>query len=252
MQLKTSYVVAIALTCIAGFVDAVGYINLGRIYTANMSGNSVGVGIELSSRNWIEMLRRAWPVLAYVVGLLFCRILLHVGAIRGIRRMASAAFSCEIVLLILVCSNSLFGHYLSWALPFAYIGLMAVAMGIQNAALTHFSSLTLHTGFVTGTLVKFAEQLAKYLVWLAGAVGRERGSLKGLLDGSRKQQSFQVAAFLAIIWTTYVIGALGGALGTHRFGLRWLIPAILSLAALIGVDLTHPLAVRDEQEQAGA
>jgi uncharacterized membrane protein YoaK (UPF0700 family) len=72
---KTAHFSVVLLAVVAGFVDAVGFITLGHIYTANMSGNSVGVGIELGSRHWPETLRTMWPVLAYVIGRLFCRLL---------------------------------------------------------------------------------------------------------------------------------------------------------------------------------
>ncbi|MBV9760400.1 MAG: DUF1275 family protein [Acidobacteriaceae bacterium] len=38
------------ITWLAGYVDAVGFLSLSHIYTANMSGNSVAVGIQLASR----------------------------------------------------------------------------------------------------------------------------------------------------------------------------------------------------------
>ena len=39
--------IALSLTVVGGFVDAVGYIALFQVFTANMSGNSVHVGMYL-------------------------------------------------------------------------------------------------------------------------------------------------------------------------------------------------------------
>ncbi len=183
MQDKAPYFIAILLTGIAGFVDAVGFLTLGHIYTANMSGNSVALGIQATSQNWPEAIRRLCPVVGYVVGVLFCRLLIAVGARHRIRAIASITLLCEIALL---APASLTRHQpadLAGAIIFSYIGLLSIAMGIQNATLTHFSSLNLNTGFVTGTLVKFAEQLTKYLTWLYDHVrAHPKNTARALVD----------------------------------------------------------------------
>lgn len=58
--------VALALTWIAGVVDAIGFLSFAQIYTANMSGNSVAFGIALAEQNWPKAFLRFWPVLLYV------------------------------------------------------------------------------------------------------------------------------------------------------------------------------------------
>ena len=47
MRSRAQIYIAGFLTWIAGFVDAVGFLALVQIYTANMSGNSVAIGIRL-------------------------------------------------------------------------------------------------------------------------------------------------------------------------------------------------------------
>lgn len=240
---KLPFVLAAFLTWIAGFVDAVGYLSLRKIYTANMSGNSVAVGIEWASRNWPELAWRLWPVVTYVAGLLFCRILLEIGARERIRSIASIAFLFEIALLV----PALLAH-----LPGASVGvaLLAAAMGIQNGALTHFSSLTVHTGFVTGTLVKFAEEFTKYLTWAFDHVRSSREPLRNFAAQSLKQRHLKIALLLAFIWFAYIVGAVCGALGDYAAAMKALVIPVAALAALVLVDLRWPLALREEQDQA--
>lgn len=249
MRNKTQLGVAGFLTWIAGFVDAVGFISLTHIYTANMSGNSVAIGIEAFAHNWSETLRRLCPVIAYVIGLLFCRLLIEFGAQERIRRIASVAFLFEIGFLIPVCWASGRGVGNALAPAFIYTALLAIAMGVQNAALTHFSSLTLHTGFVTGTLLKFAEEFAKFLTLTFDRLRSPGVSVGSVLKNSSGQKSFQVASWLAFMWTLYVAGAFVGALGDGRLQLRALVVPIISLAILIAVDIHRPLALREEIEQ---
>lgn len=246
MRLNLPLFVAALLTWIAGFVDAVGFVSLGGIYTANMSGNSVAVGIRAAAQNWPEMLHRFWPVAVYVVGLLLCRILLEIGARDRIRAIASVAFAAEIVLLFPACLAT---STQAGANPFTYIALLALAMGIQNAVLTHFSSLTIHSGFVTGTLLKFTEEFTKFLTSVFDQRKNAGSSLKTAVARSSKQKPFRLAVWLAFIWILYVIGASCGTFGHYRIRLQSLAIPIAGLAALMLVDRYRPLAAFDEREQ---
>lgn len=249
MQGKTPLFVAALLTWIAGFVDAVGFLALGQIYTANMSGNSVSLGIHLSRVDWQAAAGRAWPVGAYLAGLLFSRLLIQFGARREIRNIASLAIVCELALLAPVWMGrppfpQSPSHY---SIP--YVGLLAASMGIQNAALTRFSLLTLHTGFVTGTLVKLAEEFAKYLTWLWDNLGARTQTIARVMRDSFHQKAFHVSVWLGAIWVTYVVGAVGGALATAQSGLKSLAVPIVLLCIVIAVDVYRPLGLRDEQVQ---
>jgi uncharacterized membrane protein YoaK (UPF0700 family) len=246
MQGKMALLLAAFLTWMAGFVDAVGYLSLGQIYTANMSGNSVAIGIHAFSGEWTEAFRRLLPVVAYFAGLLFCRLLIAYGAWHQIRRIACVTLLWEIALLIPVClASGPTGVVLSWS----FIGMLAGAMGVQNATLTHFSTLTVHTGFVTGTLVKCAENMAHYLTWVWNQNRHKKQPLFLVLARSSEQKAFTTGSLLALIWLAYVIGACFGALGQHLYKFRSLLVPIVGLACVGAVDLHQPLAIREEREQ---
>lgn len=234
------------LTWMAGFVDAVGYLSLGQIYTANMSGNSVAVGIHLVSGEWTETLRRLLPVIAYFLGLLYCRLLIAYGASRHIRRIASLTLLCEIALLVPVCLSA---GPAPTALSWTFIGLLAGAMGVQNATLTHFSNLTVHTGFVTGTLVKCAENMASYLKWAWDQIMHKKRSVFEVLARSEERKSLSRGLWLALIWLAYVIGACFGAFGQHFYRFRSLLVPIIGLVCIGAIDFHQPLALREEREQ---
>ncbi|SRR5579884_75886 len=250
MRSRAQIYISGSLTWIAGFVDAAGFLALLQIYTANMSGNSVAFGIQLWNQNWVEALRRGWPVAIYVIGSLIGRILLEIGARLKIRPMASIAFCIEIALLLPVSV----AHSLVWSesaslADFAFIGLLALAMGIQNATLTRFSSLTLHTGFVTGTLLKFAEQFTKYLTWCFDEMHRHGMPFTNVLRKSGRQKDFQLSVWLGSVWAAYVIGAICGAAAHSAIDLKCLFVPIAGLAILALIDLQNPLAVKEEEEQ---
>jgi uncharacterized membrane protein YoaK (UPF0700 family) len=242
-------VLAAFLTWIAGFVDAVGYLSLDKIYTANMSGNSVAIGMNIAAQNWVEAARRVTPVAAYVIGLLFCRLLVLFSGRNKFRSVASLAFLCEMGLLIPVAVIATPHPGKQLGFPLLLIALLALGMGIQNAALTHFSTMTVHTGFVTGTLVKSMEQLAAYVACLWDRVREPGGHLALKLRQSFGWKEFRLSAWLMMIWGAYVIGALCGAYGKFAFSTRALFLPLGGILAVIGIDLKHPLAFQDEEEQ---
>ena len=53
---------------VAGFVDAVGYIVLFHMFTANMSGNSVALGIHIGQGQWSQVFHRLFPIPLFMFG----------------------------------------------------------------------------------------------------------------------------------------------------------------------------------------
>ena len=232
MEPQVRYGVSGLLTWVAGYVDAVGWLTWRHTYTANMSGNSVAIGIQSAAGAWGETALRVWPVAMYVAGLVVCRIAIEMAARRRQARVAWLLFLIEMALLAgaIVLQPGLFGG----------IALLALAMGFQNAALTKFGGTTLHTGFVTGELVKFSEHFTKYLFWLNDG---------GRLAASPQEQPFRRAVWMLALWMAYVAGAVSGALADKRWALPALLAPLCALAMLAFYDLRSPLAVAEEKEQ---
>jgi uncharacterized membrane protein YoaK (UPF0700 family) len=95
------------------------------------------------------------------------------------------------------------GRTISWS-------LYRLAMGLQNATLTHFGPLTVRTTHVTGTLSNLADELVQYLVWFKAHAG-SAGRFSHAVRASRAQPSFRAACFLASAWLSYGAGATLGA-----------------------------------------
>jgi uncharacterized membrane protein YoaK (UPF0700 family) len=81
----------IALTSVAGFVDAIGYLNLGDVYVANMSGNRIAIGIPAAQGNVGEVWRFGWPVISFTFGLLLSRFVINRGIECNWRSIAAQA-----------------------------------------------------------------------------------------------------------------------------------------------------------------
>jgi len=196
--------VALALTWIAGFIDIVGYIVLYHVFAANMTGNTVALGRGLADGDWGLVLRRGFAIPMFVLGLIVSRLALHLSQEKSAPRVAGGLFGMEVLLLATftvfgsqemshgrIPSEAGWTYYLLVALP-------AMAMGLQNATLTHFGPLTVRTTHVTGTLSNLADELVQYLVWLKEHTG-SAGRFFQAVRASRIQPSFRAACFLASV-----------------------------------------------------
>lgn len=245
--------VALCLTSIGGFVDAVGYIALFQIFTANMSGNSVHLGMYLANRDWAGFLRPACAVASYVSAMIITRVAVQVAGRRRVRSIASLTLAVEALLLLLFARATPAMHLgqvadLQSSAYFTLVAILAFAMGVQTGTLTHIGALTVYTTFVTGTLTKFAESFTRALFWAYDYL-RLSGRMSQVVSSAPQQKDVRTSAFLALVWLCYLIGAMLGAIATYRWELRSLyLPAVL-LVVFIVIDQFYPLGMEEERRQ---
>jgi uncharacterized membrane protein YoaK (UPF0700 family) len=249
---RAKAILALALTAVGGFVDAVGYIALFLIYTANMSGNSVHVGMYLGQRNWAEAVRFVCAIASYFVGLLATRVAIEIAGRAGHKRIASFTLGVEAALLAIFAHATPVMHFgrmqdLHSAAHFALIALLAFAMGVQTATLTRVGALTIYTTFVTGTLTKLTESLTRFVFWMHDEL-RQSGT-SHIVRQAVTQRDARESAMLAATWSCYVLGAAMGTILKARWELRALYLPVAVLAGFIVVDRLWPIAVQEEQEQ---
>ena len=256
-QLGTAAKVATALclTVVGGFVDAVGYIALFEVFTANMSGNSIHIGLYLAQQDWPNLLRPFCAVVAYVVGMLMTRIAIEVAGRRSLTRIASFTLGLEAVLLAVFAHATPrmhFGQIADLHSPayFSFVALLAFAMGVQTATLTNFGALTVYTTFVTGTLTKLTESATRSLFWIVDEL--RRTGISHIVKAGAGQRDIQQVAMLSSIWICYVAGAAAGALAKSHWELRALYAPVAVLAGFVVLDLIWSIGVEEEKRQTGS
>jgi uncharacterized membrane protein YoaK (UPF0700 family) len=247
---------ALTLTAIGGFVDAVGYIALFQIFTANMSGNSVHIGITLGDLNFSNLPRPACAIVAFVAGMTLTRIAITIAARKGIQRFATYTLALEALLLALFARTTPameMGQVvdLHSALYFSLVALLAFAMGVQTATLTHVGAMTVYTTFVTGTLTKFSESLTRALFWCYDQAAQSRRRMFDIVRLAPKQRDMRETAFLAAVWNCYLVGATLGTFSKGRWELRSLYLPVAVLVVIIVVDQFRPIGVQEEKHQRG-
>jgi uncharacterized membrane protein YoaK (UPF0700 family) len=247
-------VVALSLTAIGGFVDAVGYIALFQIFTANMSGNSVHIGMYLGKESWLELARPLCAVVSYVVGMALTRIAVEIAGRRDVRRIASLTLTVEAILLLVFAHATPamhLGQIVDQQSPgyFALVVVLAFAMGVQTGTLTHIGALTIYTTFVTGTLTKLTESLTRVLFW--GYDQLRQSGVSHIVRAAAKQKDMREGTMLAGTWTCYVVGAALGTVSKQRWELRALYIPVVVLAGFILLDQFRPIDVEEEKHQTG-
>jgi uncharacterized membrane protein YoaK (UPF0700 family) len=233
---------ALLLSTTAGFVDAVGWLELSHVYTANMTGNTVDVGRGLALFDLAEVALRAWPIGMFVAGLLISSLVFEAGRRRRARRTPALVLALEAALLLAFAAS---GGRSQAARPggasfYLLVALPCVAMGLQNATLTRVGALTVRTTHVTGTLSRMAGFLAE---WVVSAYDRLRGT------GSRpRRASARKALLLFGLWSGYVAGATAGVVLLKQW-LSWALafPAV-ALFAAAAVAALHPYAATRAHE----
>jgi uncharacterized membrane protein YoaK (UPF0700 family) len=151
----------IALTFAAGVVDAVSYLGLGQIFTANMTGNVVFLALAVGERSLLTALHSVGALLGFSIGAIIAgQILANQTAPGTWPRRVTWLLCCELACLLAfavlwVGVNGVPGQDLLYIL----IGLSSFGMGLQNAAARHLHVPGLTTTVVTTALTGFMVDL---------------------------------------------------------------------------------------------
>lgn len=226
---------------VAGFTDAIGWITLFGVFTANMTGNTSKLGISLGEGHFADALSRLVPIPAFVVGVCIGAVIFELA-----RRVSTnppialflaiqAAMISSFMILGLSMDVSTDLEETS-ALFFLLTALLAGAMGLQTAVLRRVGSITVHTTFISGMLLLFAVHAVGYLF---RSLDRRRGI--DLDDSSSVSSSPEVFRFAGTIWLGFLVGAVLGSLGIATVGMWALCLPIGVLLLAVALDLRAEL-----------
>jgi len=140
---------AVCLAALAGYVDAIGFIQLGGFFVSFMSGNSTRAAVGLVEH--LPDAGRAFTLIGAFVGGVICGSL--AGSRTGRRRRS--------VILVLVAGALVFAALTQGAGLILVAGVaMAFAMGAENAIFEHQGEVRVGLTYMTGALVKFGQRIA--------------------------------------------------------------------------------------------
>ena len=188
---------------VAGIADAVGYLTMGGVFAANMTGNTVLAGVALVALNGREAWHHLAPLLAFFAGAMVSRLLLRLTGSPRPSLIAEAAILGIVGFLPLEQEVA--------------VVVVAAAMGIQASAITQFARVAVSTVVVTSTLARTADAV-----------------LDRLWPGQRDETpAIANPRLLAMTWVGYFAGAVIGALLLKVLAWPLLVPAGLLLLLLV-------------------
>lgn len=144
-----------ALTVVSGFVDAVSYLGLGHVFTANMTGNVVLIGFAAAGAPGFSIPASLCALALFLVGAL-CggRMAVHTRSTRSLLQLA-LVFEATFTATAAIVAGAVPSIGSGWP-RYVVIALLAFAMGIRNAAVRHIGVPDMTTTVLTMTLTGLA------------------------------------------------------------------------------------------------
>ncbi|MET9757861.1 YoaK family protein [Streptomyces sp. NPDC006372] len=223
------------LTVLAGAVDAVSFLTMGKVFCALLTGNVLFLSFALAGEGQVPVARPAVAIAAFMAGAAVADVVLKRLAARG-RDWFPAGLVCEAVLLVTAGVLTLAEHGTEAVADVddhTVVALVALAMGVRASTV-----LRVH---VPGMPTLLSQTAIAELI--DDVLRRPQVALHGMTAGQRLARTR---------WTATVGGIFtGGVLGT-----LWLVPlgtgrALLVIAAAVLLLAAATAAVRSRAEKAG-
>lgn len=202
----------VILAWISGCFDALSFLGPGRVFTANMTGNTVLLGLGIAQGNLPATLRSLVAVAGFSLGAFSASLL-----VEGNYTTRRPGWSLQTLRALLIESGLLLIFALGWLLAppgnvttITLIAIAALAMGQQSAIVTSLGFPGISTTYISGTITTFMTNLGRRLFLSA------RGQAPGLLNSTPQVEHEHPARLLAV-WSTYLVAAIIAGYGELHF-----------------------------------
>lgn len=217
----------VVLTAGAASTDAMTYLGLGKVFPANMTGNTVLLAIGTASGDYAHTIRSVVTLGGFITGAALA------GVATGARGTRTWTPALRLVLLAeLLVQLAVLGWWLtlpakpSGAPQLALLGMLGVTMGAQSGAVARLP-VGVSTTYITGTWTAVS-------TWVAAR----------LRPGTRPDRS-QDVVLQATVLACYVAAAFGSG---YLYEYAGPVDMVLPVAAVLVVSLTLALR-RPEPER---
>jgi uncharacterized membrane protein YoaK (UPF0700 family) len=201
--------VLLGMTAVTGLVDAVSFLSLGSVFTANMTGNILILSFATARVTGLSVARSSTALIAFFAGAILGGRITASASSDSRMRFAAQAFLLEVIFLSAAsfCSIGYRGDLVEHSLqPLVLIAFTGLAMGTRNAAVRKLAIPDLTTTVLTLTVTGIAAD-------------------SSLAKGSNPRLARRVGSVLAI----FVGAALGAVV------IRYSISAALALATALSI-----------------
>lgn len=221
---------AAILAFTAGEVDVSGYLGL-RQFTSHMSGTTASLAAALAANTPEVLTKTGVVLLSFLCGAVACALLVNFSRRREREGQFALPLLLEAILLLIAAALGNMRH--TAVLP--TLGILAFAMGLQNAIITKISDAEIRTTHVTGMVTDIGIEVGRALYW----------NRNQTLERVRVRP--ERLAVLVLLVLAFFIGGLIAASTFYRFRFAILIPLAVFLGALTISPLYIDLRVRRER-----
>jgi uncharacterized membrane protein YoaK (UPF0700 family) len=164
------------LTLVTGVIDAVSFLGLGHVFTANMTGNVVFIGFALGGAPDLSVARSLVALSAFASGSLIGGRAANAGD-RTPAALLLTAMSIEILLLLIAAAATLVPQRMAQSNVYLVLVFTALAMGLRNAVVRKLGVPDLSTTVLTLTVTGLAADSR----WSGGEAPRQGRRLFSML-----------------------------------------------------------------------
>lgn len=216
----------LALTFTTGIIDAVGYLGLDRVFTGNMTGNVVILGMALLGADDLPVVGPVVALAGFVVGAMIGGRVLKRELAGWNRRTTFLIAVVGVCLALTSLALFLDLHQASDVVALLITGFIAASMGLQAATARHLGVKDVTTVVVTSTLTGLAAD-------------------SPLGGGSGKFWQRRLLAVVLIL----AGAATGAAFLQIHIGLGILVTGVLAIAVALVGEASRKYAADQETEQ---
>jgi uncharacterized membrane protein YoaK (UPF0700 family) len=212
----------LALTFSTGVIDAVGYLGLDRVFTGNMTGNVVLLGMAFAGGAELPILRPALALVFFMVGAALAGRVLRKAPEGWSGRTSGTLLAVTVGLTALAVYVALVDVHAEEVLGSITTSVLATVMGIQAATAKRLKVAEITTVVVTSTITGLASD--------------------SRLAGGKSPFWARRAAAIVLIMAGAVVGALALSVGL------WLGVAVSALLSAVVTLLGHLRHRQDRRE----
>jgi uncharacterized membrane protein YoaK (UPF0700 family) len=193
---------AAALSGVAGYVDAIGFLKLGGFFVSFMSGNSTRLGVGIATGHPSAALTALSLIALFVGGVVLGALAARLAG----EERRSAVMALEALLLAGAAALIMAGF------DAAGVAAMVLAMGAENAVFQRNGDVGVGLTYMTGALVKAGQRIA------AALTGGDRWAWGPYV----------------LLWAGLTLGGALGAAAYLKFGILalWAAAAVVATLAL--------------------
>ncbi len=221
------------LSWTSGCLDALSYLGLGRVFVANMTGNTVLFGLAIAQGDRSDVLHSLCALLGFSLGVASATMLVE----RNYEQRRDG-WTPRVLLALIIEGCLLLIFALAWPLAkllpqenlliYALIALSALAMGGQSAVVRSMGIPGVTTTYISGTITNLMADLGRRVVIRT----QKPPAIAEAIDAQIERQK---PSRMAAVWLTYILAAIiSGFVALH---LAWL-AALLPLIAIVIVIMS--------------